>query len=286
MSPSLGTLATLPLELRDKIWEMVLWKEKVVVQPNGRLGGLSGIYVLMLSETICSEITTGALYKSVTFVSESPGALLSLLTNLKSRDARNFHKLRRLHLVLLHTLPQVAVSPDQLDDYDKISGLDCLMDTWRVPFRQLPPNTEEITLDVTSPVYNLHGLPRYNNLRILSTVAYIKTKGKLRFRITGCRYSSHRWLLQKRTLNVINSPEVFVFRTRSDEELYLHEIRRGRRTRLDPMTHRGFSVEANDKGPALMSGPLVLPQWDIENGIERLRRTFSIERGVAISSIY
>lgn len=223
MSSSLGTLVILPLEVRDMIWELVLCETKVTVQPDGNLSGLASITVLGLSGAIRGEILSGVIYRSATFVFERSESLLSFLNNL---NARHLQRLRILHLVLMERLYTVWEDPSQSDDEVIICGLNEVMAAWRVPFRQLPPNVEEITLDVTSPVPNLYGLPGCNNFQTLSTVAHVRTKGKASFYITGCKYSDQQRALEARTLHVIRSSKVFGFTSPRSEETHLANVAR------------------------------------------------------------
>ncbi|KAI9716773.1 MAG: hypothetical protein M1812_005113 [Candelaria pacifica] len=191
---SLGTLDKLPLEIRVKIYRYAVSDIQIKISDKGKETNASARQ--RFPAAIEQELNgMHVLLHASTFIFRTPIAFQTFLGRL-SEPPKNL--LRNLHLVLLAGLPDREIR------YCWSADLGALMDAgWRACFRMLPPNVQNIMINMTSPTDclddNSHDV--CHHLSRFSTMAYFKTKGRVRFRISGCKLLNEQQSFQDMTVN-------------------------------------------------------------------------------------
>ncbi len=213
---NLGTLRVLPIETRLQIYKDILHGISVVINRDGTSRRASA---LQLPPAMMEDIRINhLLLTTCTFVFHSPLAFHSFLKGLaESEKTHLFH----VRFALLASLPHLAT--DRADP--GYLAFHNLMDPgWRGVFRALPATVRNITLDVSKSGVSIDMDDISQSLvqacARFSIVAHIKSKGKVRFTITGCEYLDLHVALEKDTMNSVRSPQAFRYRSSKEKKVH------------------------------------------------------------------
>ncbi|KAI9795308.1 MAG: hypothetical protein M1835_006023 [Candelina submexicana] len=197
----LGTLATIPLELRYKILSLTLDIE-VAINEDGSQGSISGRQYLPPAMEQDLEVMGGLPMESCTYVIRSPTAFHAFLNRLSPHNRRRVHNLR---LVLL-------ASVDKLLDTLAGPTFDALMDPgWRNVFKALPNTMSSIVFDMSFTARNrttVENVTKHMTHRLskFSTLTYFRTKGRCQFKVEGCKLLPSQENFESATVNVVKKP--------------------------------------------------------------------------------
>ncbi len=200
--PDLGTLAILPIEIRSDILALVL-DISIVINEDGSEASCSGRQYLPPALERDLVALGGVSMDSCTYTFRSPTAFHAFFDPLSTHNRRRLHS---LSLDLFSSLDRRSFSMET-PAYNRL-----MYDGWRNVFRALPGTIRNVSLDLSNPPLSFGSAGWGDTEKVsrwlsrFSTLMYMKTKGRCRFSIEGCRTMNARHAFEQATVGVVRKP--------------------------------------------------------------------------------
>lgn len=201
ISPGLGILGCLPLELRQKVFGLVM-QGAFSINLDSETNVLSHTRCasLKLSRQLRSE-NFAAWFENGRFVVDDPSALELFVGS----DAEPFRpifqgqmdrprRLKSLHVFLLRPLEKVDLTTVERGGHDG-PNIDAFSRRWRQAFNRLRNTLRYVMLNFSHGAFRLHPPPCIARIiMILCGVLHVRTAGSVRFQVVGCT-TSYGWCI-------------------------------------------------------------------------------------------